>query len=133
MVSLFSITQNDGGFVMMIFKKYYFDAAHFLPDFDDSHDYKKMHGHSYEVTVKLSGEINKEKNWVIDLEKLDLFVMPEISLLDHSVLNNVEGLEKPTSENIARWLWLKIKKKVSNLDSIEVNRPRIGGCIYSGD
>ncbi len=118
---------------MLIFKKYYFDAAHYLPDFDDGHDYKKMHGHSYEVIVKLSGEIIHDKDWVMDLERLDFFVKPEISLLDHSVLNEVEGLEKPTSENIAKWLWLKIKKKISNLESIEVSRPRIGGCIYKGD
>ena len=57
---------------------------------------------------------------------------PEISKLDHSILNEVEGLEKPTSESIAKWLWLKLKKKIPNLESIEINRPRIGGCIFNG-
>ena len=56
---------------MMIFKKYFFDAAHFMPDFDDDHDYKKMHGHSYEVTVKLDGTFNNKENWVVDFELLD--------------------------------------------------------------
>jgi len=118
---------------MMIFKKYFFDAAHFMPDFDEDHDYKKMHGHSYEVTVKLDGTFNNKENWVVDFESLDLSVKPIISILDHSVLNEIEGLEKPTSENIARWLWIKLKNKISNLYSIEINRPRIGGCIFKGE
>ncbi len=117
---------------MLIFKKYYFDAAHYMPDFSENHKYTKMHGHSYEVTIKLTGSVEKKKNWVMDLEELDTHVLPEISLLDHSVLNEVNGLEKPTSENIAKWLWFKLKKKIPNLESIEINRPRIGGCIFNG-
>ena len=75
---------------------------------------------------------NDEKN-ILVVEELDSYVSPELSILDHSVLNEVDGLETPTSENIAKWLWEKLKKKISNLRSIEINRPRIGGCIYSGD
>tara|TARA_B100000963_G_C22519580_1_gene622367 strand:- start:404 stop:760 length:357 start_codon:yes stop_codon:yes gene_type:complete len=118
---------------MLIFKKYFFDAAHYLSDIGDNQDYKKMHGHSYEVVITLSGKVNHDNNWVMDLEELDKLVKPEISLLDHSTLNNVVGLENPTSENIAKWLWIKIKEKAPNLQSVEVNRPRIGGCIYSGE
>ena len=118
---------------MLIFKKYFFDAAHYLSDLGDNQNYKKMHGHSYEVTITLSGEVNQDKNWVMDLERLDKLTKPVISLLDHSTLNDVVGLEKPTSENIAKWLWLNLKKKVPNLVRVEVNRPRIGGCIFTGD
>jgi len=118
---------------MLLFKKYYFDAAHYMPDFNTDHNYRKMHGHSYEVTVKLSGRVSTKHNWVVDLEKLDLLVVPELSILDHSVLNEVEGLKIPTSENIAKWLWFRLKKKINNLESIEINRPRIGGCVYYGD
>ncbi len=117
---------------MFIFKKYYFDAAHFMPEFEKNHSYGKMHGHSFEVTVKLKGSICKKNKWVMDLEELDSYVKPEISKLDHSILNEVEGLEKPTSESIAKWLWLKLIKKIPNLESIEINRPRIGGCIFNG-
>lgn len=118
---------------MLIFKKYFFDAAHYMPDFNDDHDYKKMHGHSYEVTVKLIGTLDKKESWIMDFESLDIYVKPIISILDHSVLNEINGLEKPTSENIARWLWTRLKNKISNLDSIEINRPRIGGCIFNGE
>ncbi|OUU52899.1 MAG: hypothetical protein CBC25_02075 [Pelagibacteraceae bacterium TMED65] len=117
---------------MHIFKKYYFDATHFMPNFEKNHDYRKMHGHSYEVTIKLLGSVNKKTNWVIDLEELDILVKPVISLLDHSILNDVDGLKYPTSENIAKWLWFRLKKKISNLDSVEIYRPRIGGCIFNG-
>ena len=117
---------------MYIFKKYYFDATHYMPDFKKNHDYRKMHGHSYEVTIKVSGTVNDQNNWVIDLEKLDDVVKPEISLLDHSTLNDIEGLKYPTSENIAKWLWFRLKNKISNLDSVEIYRPRIGGCVFNG-
>ncbi len=118
---------------MLIFKKYYFDAAHYMSDFDKNHNYRKMHGHSYEVTIRLSGRMSKKYNWVMDLDKLDSFVKPQLSILDHSLLNEIKGLEVPTSENIAKWLWLNLKKKINNLESIEINRPRIGGCVYYGD
>ena len=117
---------------MYVFKKYYFDATHYMPDFKKNHDYRKMHGHSYEVTIKVSGTVNDQNNWVIDLEKLDDVVKPEISLLDHSTLNDIEGLKYPTSENIAKWLWFRLKNKISNLDSVEIYRPRIGGCVFNG-
>ena len=68
----------------------------------------------------------------MDLKELDSYVRPEISKLDHSILNEVEGLEKPTSESIAKWLWTKLIKKIPNLESIEISRPRIGGCIFNG-
>tara|TARA_B100001027_G_C15990793_1_gene208250 strand:+ start:111 stop:467 length:357 start_codon:yes stop_codon:yes gene_type:complete len=117
---------------MIVYKKYFFDAAHYLPGPQENNSYSKMHGHSYEITIKISGKIDKKKNWVLDLEKLDSIVEPEIFTLDHSVLNEIEGLEKPTGENIAKWLWSKLILKINNLESIEVNRPRIGGCIYNG-
>ena len=118
---------------MLIYKKYYFDAAHYMPGPQENNNYKKMHGHSYEITVRIYGKTDRNKDWVMDLEKLDIIVKPELSVLDHSVLNEIDGLEKPTSENIAKWLWSRLIKKIKNLDSIEVNRPRIGGCVYKGN
>jgi len=118
---------------MIIYKKYFFDAAHFLTDFKKNHKYSKVHGHSYEMTVQISGKINKNNCWVIDFEEIDKIVKPIVDKLDHQTLNEIEGLENPTSENIARWLWERIKLKIKNLESIEINRPRIGGCVYRGE
>ena len=118
---------------MLIFKKYYFDASHYMPTFEKGHHYRNMHGHSYEVIIKLSGKVNTKNNWVMDFDEIDSYVKPVISILDHSVLNDIDGLKHPTSENIAKWLWKRIKKKIPNLESIEINRPRIGGCVFNGD
>ena len=80
---------------MIIFKKYYFDAAHYMPEFKKNHKYKKVHGHSYEIIIKLKGELDPKNNWVMDLEKLDSYVNPELSKLDHSILNEVNCTEIP--------------------------------------
>ena len=85
-----------------------------------------------EVTIKISGHIDKKNNWVFNYDDVDNLMNPLIKKLDHQTLNNIKGLENPTSENIAKWFWKNLKK-ISKLESIEINRPRIGGCIYSGE
>ena len=118
---------------MMIFKKYFFDAAHFMPNYSKDHKYGRVHGHTYEVVVRVDGNIDNQNNWVINYDELDDYVTPLLKVLDHKTLNDISGLKNPTSENLAKWFWLKLKKKIKNLESIEINRPRIGGCIYKGD
>ena len=68
---------------------------------------------------------------MVNYDEIDEIVKPIINELDHKTLNEIKGLENPTSENLARWLYKRIKKKIKNLKSIEIFRPRIGGCIYS--
>ena len=118
---------------MIIYKKYYFDTAHFMPNHSKNHKYSKVHGHSYEITIFLNGKQNKKKGWVMDFEKIDIFMRPILKKIDHNLLNDLHGLENPTSENIAKWFWLHLKGKIKNLEKIEINRPRIGGCVYSGE
>ncbi len=65
--------------------------------------------------------------------EIDNIIVPIVNKLDHTTLNEISGLENPTAENIAKWFWKQIKKKINNLSSIEIYRPRIGGCIYEGD
>ncbi len=103
-----------------------------MPGYDRKSKYGKFHGHSYEVTININGNLDKKKQWVMNFDELDNFVQPLIEILDHNILNEIEGLENPTSENIARWFWNKLIKDIKFLESIEINRPRIGGCIYSG-
>ena len=104
-----------------------------MPDFKGNDKYSNLHGHSYEVTIFIKKKIQSGKKWVMNFDDLDKIVEPLLKKLDHKTLNNVSGLEQPTSENIARWLWKNILKKTSDLDSIEIIRPRIGGCIYNGE
>ena len=86
-----------------------------MPDFKGNDKYSNLHGHSYEVTIFIKKKIQSGKKWVM------------------KTLNNISGIEQPTSENIARWFWKNMLEKTSDLDSIEIIRPRIGGCIYSGE
>ena len=68
----------------------------------------------------------------MDLEELDPYLESILKKLDHSLLNDINGLENPTCENIAKWIWKMLKNKIKNLHSIEIYRPRVGGCVYSG-
>ncbi|MAI84641.1 MAG: 6-carboxytetrahydropterin synthase QueD [Rickettsiales bacterium] len=115
---------------MRIYKKYYFDTAHFLPSENLDENYKNIHGHSYELIIYLDDKLDEKKEWVMDFKVIDNFVKPLIKELDHNLLNNIKGLENPTSENIAKWFWNRLKKNLLNLVRIDINRPRIGGCIY---
>lgn len=118
---------------MIIYKKYYFDAAHYLENFEITSKNRKIHGHSYELKVILSGQIDKKKGWVKNLDELDKHLEKVIGILDHSLLNDIKGLGNPTCENIAMWIWSFLKKDIKNLNSVEIYRPRVGGCIYKGD
>ena len=80
----------------------------------------------------LSGSVIKKYGWVMNFDELDSLIFPILQKLDHSLLNEVEGLENPTCENIAIWIWRSLKKRVKNLKTIEINRPRVGGCVYNG-
>ena len=97
-----------------------------------THKYAKVHGHSYEMIIKISGDPDKKNNWIINYDEIDNIIVPIVNKLDHRTLNEISGLENPTAENIAKWFWKQIKK-INNLSSIEIYRPRIGGCIYEGD
>ena len=90
---------------MKIGRIYRFEAAHFLPLVPDGHKCKNMHGHNYKVEVTVDGSLASLANgFVMDFADLDSIVLPIIKTLDHTVLNNVAGLENPTAEIIALWL-----------------------------
>jgi len=116
---------------MKIFKKYTFDSAHFLPNVSETHKCKRMHGHTYHLTVFIEGKIDEKYGWIIDFNDLKSVVNPVIEQLDHHVLNEIEGLENPTCEILAKWLYDKIKSDVPFLESIEVYETPTSGAIYS--
>ena len=116
---------------MKIFKEFTFEAAHKLPLVPKEHKCFNLHGHSFKVNITIDGPIN-EMGWVMDFSELKEICSPYIEQLDHSYLNEIEGLENPTSENIAIWLWERLKEPLQYLSSITVMETCNSGCKYSG-
>ena len=116
---------------MIIYKDFTFEAAHKLPLVPETHKCSKLHGHSFKVKISVEDELS-DLGWVIDYADIKSACEPLIEILDHSYLNEVQGLDNPTSENIARWLWDVIKPKLTILSEIEVKETCNTGCIYRG-
>jgi 6-pyruvoyltetrahydropterin/6-carboxytetrahydropterin synthase len=116
---------------VIIYKDFTFEAAHKLPLVPKTHKCSKLHGHSFQVRISVDGKLNN-LGWVIDYAEIKSACGPIIEELDHSYLNEVPGLNNPTSENIAVWLWKAIKPKLDILSEIEVKETCNTGCIYKG-
>tara|TARA_B110000503_G_scaffold123900_1_gene189917 strand:+ start:279 stop:629 length:351 start_codon:yes stop_codon:yes gene_type:complete len=116
---------------MIIFKDFTFEAAHKLSLVPITHKCSNLHGHSFKVRVSVKGSLS-ELGWVMDFSELKEICAPHIEKLDHSYLNEIDGLENPTSENIAIWLWEKIILSAPNLSSIRIMETCNSGCEYSG-
>ena len=114
-----------------IWKSFGFEAAHRLPKTPPTHKCHNLHGHNFEVRVSFVGEVD-ENGWLVDfadIEKVWLTIKP---VLDHRYLNDVPGLENPTSEVIAIWIWEKMREQLPTLASVEVKETNDCGAIYRG-
>ena len=117
---------------MQIFKQFTFDSAHFLPHVPDGHKCKDIHGHTYRAVVYIQGEPDSRLGWVMDFADLKHILNPIIKRVDHKLLNDLPGLENPTCERIAIWLWDEIKPLVPQLARIELHETPTSGVIYEG-
>jgi len=117
---------------MIIYKQFAFDSAHFLPHVPEGHKCREIHGHTYHLTIFLEGELIYPEGWVLDFGDLKMAVRPIIDLLDHHMLNNIPGLENPTAELLAVWIWDKIKPSLPGLIKIELKETQTSGVIYEG-
>ncbi len=117
---------------MLIFKQFTFDAAHFLPNVHDGHKCKTMHGHTYRLVVYVEGKPDENLGWVMDFSDLKSVVAPIVAVLDHKVINDIKGLENPTCEHIAIWIWDKVKEKLPNLSKVELYETPTSGAVYEG-
>jgi len=118
---------------MIIYKQFSFDSAHFLPNVPVGHKCKELHGHTYHLTIFAEGEVLKEEGWVLDFTDLKKVVNPVIGTIDHKLLNNIKGLENPTTEVLSMWLWKQIKPSLPALKRIELKETTSSGVIYEGD
>ncbi|HET7395365.1 MAG TPA: 6-carboxytetrahydropterin synthase QueD [Gammaproteobacteria bacterium] len=118
---------------MEIFKVFHIEAAHRLPNLPASHKCSRLHGHSFRVEIHISGEPGAESGWVMDFADLKVAFAPVFEALDHSYLNEVPGLENPTSEIVARWIWQRLKPALPTLSKVVIAETCTSGCIYRGD
>ena len=118
---------------MEIYKQVTFEAAHRLPNVPPGHKCARLHGHSFEVTVHVQGPLSAYAGWVMDYADLKASVKPVIEELDHFYLNDIAGLENPTSEVIARWIWRRLTATLSGLSQIVVRETCTSGCVYRGE
>lgn len=117
---------------MDIYKTFTIEAAHFLPNLPKHHKCRRLHGHSFNIEIHVSGNIDKTSGWIMDFSDISNLFKPIFNKLDHHLLNDVEGLENPTSENLAVWIWDKLKPQLPKLKAIVVKETCTSGCIYKG-
>lgn len=114
-------------------KEFRFESAHRLPMVPPEHKCFRMHGHSYRVEVRLAGEIDPGTGWLVDFGEIAAQVEPILKAeLDHRVLNDVAGLENPTSEHLCVWLWNRLRPLLPRLAEITVHETCTARCTYRG-
>lgn len=116
-----------------LIREYRFEAAHYLPRVAPHHKCARLHGHSFRVEVVLYGAVDPESGWLVDFAVVDEVVEPIIAQIDHRCLNEIEGLDNPTSENLARWLWVAIQPRRPDLFAIVVWETGDSRCVYRGE
>lgn len=116
-----------------LYKDFTFEAAHHLPNVPKGHKCGRLHGHSFVVRLEITGEVDKHTGWIIDFAELKMIFKPTLDRLDHYYLNDIPGLENPTSEVLAGWIWNQIKPQLSILSAVIVKETCSAGCIYRGE
>ena len=118
---------------MEIYKDITFEAAHLLPNVPEGHKCARLHGHSYHIRITIEGEVDSETGWIMDFDVINRSFAPLLKKLDHHYLNDIEGLENPTSENLCRWIWTRLKPALPELTEVEVCETCDAGCRYRGE
>ncbi|MBI5710732.1 MAG: 6-carboxytetrahydropterin synthase QueD [Candidatus Eisenbacteria bacterium] len=111
-----------------------FEAAHRLPMVPPGHKCARLHGHSFRIEVTVAGEVDENTGWLVDYGDIRAAVEPVLAgELDHRTLNDVPGLENPTSEVLCGWLWRRLQPKLPGLAAITVHETCTSRCTYRGD
>jgi 6-pyruvoyltetrahydropterin/6-carboxytetrahydropterin synthase len=113
-------------------KTFQFEAAHLLPHVGESHKCRRLHGHSFVVDVVVEGECDPKLGWLMDYADISAAFKPIHDQLDHYYLNEIPGLENPTSENLAIWIWQRLRPSLPLLKEIVVAETCMSRCVYSG-
>jgi 6-pyruvoyltetrahydropterin/6-carboxytetrahydropterin synthase len=116
-----------------LLKEYRFEAAHRLPRVPPGHKCARLHGHSFKIELSIYGAVDPVTGWFIDYGELDGLWQPIHDRLDHNYLNEIEGLENPTSEILAKWLWDRLRPSLPSLERVIVHETCDARCEYEGD
>jgi len=117
---------------MEVFEEFGFEAAHRLPNLPADHKCARLHGHSFRVRLVVRGPVDADAGWVVDFADLHRAFDPCRERLDHRYLNEIEGLENPTTENLAAWIWERVKPELPGLSKVVVRETCTSGCVYRG-
>jgi len=117
---------------MEIFKVFTLEAAHRLPNVPPGHKCARLHGHSFRVELKVEGEPGEQTGWIMDFGDVKAAFKPIYDRLDHHYLNDIPGLENPTSERLAIWIWDELKPALPQLSEVTVHETCTSGCRYRG-
>jgi 6-pyruvoyltetrahydropterin/6-carboxytetrahydropterin synthase len=121
----------DGRRVRLV-RSFTFEAAHRLPNAPQGHKCRRLHGHSFRVDVICEGDVDQDAGWLLDFAEIKAAFAPLMEQLDHRYLNEVEGLDNPTSENLARWIWVPLKERLPLLAEVAVAETCCARCEYRG-
>lgn len=117
---------------MRISQAFHFEAAHLLPNVAEAHRCRRLHGHSYRVELRLEGPVDPVTGFVADFLAIEEAFKPLLDRLDHNYLNDIEGLENPTAENIAIWIWERTKAALPQLACVVVFETQDCFAEYNG-
>jgi 6-pyruvoyltetrahydropterin/6-carboxytetrahydropterin synthase len=124
---------NDAsGAEMKVFKSFRIEAAHQLPNVPENHPCARVHGHSFVIELWVSGTVGARSGWVIDFAEISDAFRPLQDQLDHRLLNDIDGLANPTSENLAIWIWDRVSGPLRGLSKVVVRETATSGCAYKG-
>ena len=111
-----------------------FEAAHRLPMLPSGHKCSRLHGHSFRIEISVAGEMDERMGWLVDFDQVSALVEPVLEReLDHRSLNDVPGLENPTSERLCVWLWGRFKPLLRGLSAVTVHETCTARCTYRGE
>lgn len=114
---------------MELRKTFQFEAAHLLPRLPKTHKCRRLHGHSFQVEIAVAGPLDPKPGWVMDYAEIGAAFQPIWRVLDHHYLNEIKGLENPTSENIALWIWKKLEPALPLLSEVAVAETCNARCV----
>jgi len=115
-----------------LIKTFRFEAAHSLPRAPEGHKCRRLHGHNYRIDVHITGQVDPDTGWVMDFGDVVKVVEPLLDRLDHRMLNEIPGLDNPTSELLARYLWEHIAPHLPKLVRITIWESESSCCVYRG-